>query len=176
MPYELKLATQTRGLAAIVRLGGTLDLYGAPELDREVDRLLRSGKAREILLDLRGIVFMDSLGLRSLVRAHRTAHRAGVPLWIVRGGPAVSQVLRIVDGPIAPLACISRTAYRRCPDCSDEAQCGVRRMFAETYSATLQMMEETTLADAFRSESLAASPADPARTPPAQHGKLIPAE
>jgi Rrf2 family protein len=88
----------------------------------------------------------------------------------------VSQVLRIVDGPIAPLACISRTAYRRCPDCADEAQCGVRRMFAETYSATLQMMEETTLADAFRGESLAASPADPVRTPPAQHGKLVPAE
>src|SRR5688500_15046539 len=40
----------------------------------------------------------------------------------------VSQVLRIVDGPIAPLGCISRTAYRRCPDCSDEGQCGVRRM------------------------------------------------
>src|SRR5688500_4192764 len=78
----------------------------------------------------------------------------------------VSHVLRIVDGPIAPLACISRTAYRRCPDCADEAQCGVRRMFAETYSATLQMMEETTLADAFRGESLAASPADPVRTPP----------
>jgi hypothetical protein len=49
-------------------------------------------------------------------------------------------------------------------------------MFAETYSATLQMMEETTLADAFRGESLAASPADPVRTPPAHDGKLIPAE
>jgi Rrf2 family protein len=70
---------------------------------------------------------------------------------------AVSQVLRIVDGPIAPLACISRTAYRRCPDCTDEAQCGVRRMFAETYSATLRMMEGTTLADAFDGEDLADS-------------------
>jgi Rrf2 family protein len=69
----------------------------------------------------------------------------------------VSQVLRIVDGPIAPLGCISRTAYRRCPDCSDEAQCGVRRMFAETYSATLQMMEETTLADAFPNGPLGTS-------------------
>lgn len=69
----------------------------------------------------------------------------------------VSQVLRIVDGPIAPLGCISRTAYRRCPDCSNEAECGVRRMFAETYSATLQMMEETTLADAFRSGPFAES-------------------
>jgi Rrf2 family protein len=70
---------------------------------------------------------------------------------------AVSQVLRIVDGPIAPLACISRTAYRRCPDCSDEAQCGVRRMFAETYSAALRMMEKTTLADAFGDDGFASA-------------------
>ena len=60
----------------------------------------------------------------------------------------VSQVLRIVDGPIAPLACISRTAYSRCKDCTDEAQCGVRRLFAETYAATLARMEKTTLAAA----------------------------
>ena len=60
----------------------------------------------------------------------------------------VSQVLRIIDGPIAPLACISRTAYSRCKDCTDEAQCGVRRLFAETYAATLARMERTTLAAA----------------------------
>ena len=60
----------------------------------------------------------------------------------------VSQVLRIVDGPIAPLACISRTAYARCKDCKDETLCGVRRLFAETYAATLQKLEKTTLASA----------------------------
>jgi Rrf2 family protein len=88
----------------------------------------------------------------------------------------VSQVLRIVDGPIAPLACISRTAYRRCPDCPDEAQCGVRRMFAETYSAMLQMMEETTLADAFRTESVGPGSAEAVSVSPSEHDKLVPAE
>ena len=71
MPYELKLATETRGLAAIVQAGGTLDLHGADEFDREIDRLLRRD-VREILVDLRQIEFMDSIGLRSLVRAHRS--------------------------------------------------------------------------------------------------------
>jgi anti-sigma B factor antagonist len=94
MPYELKLATRKRGLAAIVQAGGTMDLHGAPEFDREIDRLLR-GDTREILVDLRQIEFMDSLGLRSLVRAHRVALRAGVPLWIIRGGGPVVQVLRM---------------------------------------------------------------------------------
>ena len=94
MSYELKLATKQRGLAAIVQLGGTLDLRGAPELDREIERLLH-GDTREILVDLRDIEFLDSIGLRSLVAAHRRALRAGVPLWVVRGGPPVTQILRM---------------------------------------------------------------------------------
>lgn len=56
-------------------------------------------------------------------------------------------VLRIIDGPIAPLSCISRTAYRRCRDCADEGACAVRRAFAQAYAATLTAMDGTTLAD-----------------------------
>ena len=116
MPYELELATQTRGLAAIVKVVGTLDLRTAPDLDREIDRLLR-GRSREILVDLRGIGFMDSIGIRSLVRAHRTALRAGVPLWIVRGGPAVSQVLRMtgVDVTLPMIDELPRRLRQRAP-------------------------------------------------------------
>ena len=64
----------------------------------------------------------------------------------IRQTITVSQVLRIVDGPIAPLTCISRTAYSRCKDCPDETHCAVRRLFAETYASTLDRMEKTTLA------------------------------
>ena len=94
MPNELKLATTQRGLAAIVRLAGTLDLRGAPDLDREIERVLH-GDVREILVDLREVEFLDSIALRSLVVAHRRALRAGVPLWVVRGGPPVARILRM---------------------------------------------------------------------------------
>ena len=94
MPYELKLATRLRGLAAIVHVGGTLDLHGAEEFDSEIERLLR-GDTKEILVDLREVEFLDSIGLRSLVAAHRRALREGVPLWVVRGGPPVARVLRM---------------------------------------------------------------------------------
>ncbi len=60
----------------------------------------------------------------------------------------ISDILRAIDGPIAPLPCISRTAYRRCTDCRDEKTCSVRRLFADTYAATLELWENTTLADA----------------------------
>jgi Rrf2 family protein len=75
----------------------------------------------------------------------------------------VSQVLRIVDGPIAPLACISRTAYSRCRDCADETECAVRRLFAETYSATLARMERTTLSMALTESGDTAEPSTPGR-------------
>ncbi len=60
----------------------------------------------------------------------------------------VGQVLRIIDGPIAPLGCLSVTAYRPCPDCPDEGACEVRRIFAGVYDATYRVMDATTLADA----------------------------
>ncbi len=62
----------------------------------------------------------------------------------------IGSVLRAMDGPIAPLPCISRTAYRRCADCADEKACTVRRLFADTYSAMLLLMDGTTLAEAIR--------------------------
>jgi Rrf2 family protein len=58
----------------------------------------------------------------------------------------IGQVLRIIDGPIAPLPCLSRTAYRRCKDCRDEASCSVRRLFSRTYEAMLVAMDNATLA------------------------------
>jgi len=60
----------------------------------------------------------------------------------------VGQVLRIVDGPVAPLPCLSRTAYERCSDCADEVGCQVRRAFADVYRAQVEILDKRTLADA----------------------------
>jgi Rrf2 family protein len=55
------------------------------------------------------------------------------------------EVLRLVDGPIAPLPCLSKTAYERCMDCPDEAACAVRRAFAEVADATREVLARTTV-------------------------------
>lgn len=73
----------------------------------------------------------------------------------------IGAVLRAVEGPIAPLPCISRTAYRRCADCKDEKTCVVRRLFADTYTATLLLMDGATLADALAGRT----PTEVARDP-----------
>ncbi|HMN85045.1 MAG TPA: Rrf2 family transcriptional regulator [Bauldia sp.] len=57
-------------------------------------------------------------------------------------------VLRIIDGPVAPLPCLSKIAYRRCDDCSDEGSCEIRRVFAEVADATRGVLDSRTIADA----------------------------
>lgn len=58
------------------------------------------------------------------------------------------RVLRIIDGPIAPLPCLSKIAYRRCDDCRSEAACEIRRIFAEVANSTRHILDNATLANA----------------------------
>lgn len=60
------------------------------------------------------------------------------------------EVLRLVDGPIAPLPCLSKIAYRRCTDCATESACEIRMVFARVTAATRDVLDSTTLADAVR--------------------------
>ena len=100
--------------------------------------------------------FLEQILLQLKVGGLVTSRRGRAGGYMLVADPeaiTVSQVLRIVDGPIAPLPCISRTAYRRCPDCPDEKECAIRSMFAATYASTLRMMERTTLASALRASA-----------------------
>lgn len=63
------------------------------------------------------------------------------------------EVLRLIDGPIAPLPCLSKIAYRRCADCADEATCEIRHVFARVTIATREVLDQTTLADALTQEA-----------------------
>jgi Rrf2 family protein len=60
---------------------------------------------------------------------------------------AIGPLLRVIDGPIAPLPCLSRTAYRKCEDCRDEAHCELRIAFSRAYAQYLSVLEATTLAE-----------------------------
>lgn len=58
------------------------------------------------------------------------------------------EILRIIDGPIALLPCLSIIAYRRCDDCASEQRCEVRRVFARVAEASRNVLDNTTVADA----------------------------
>ena len=62
------------------------------------------------------------------------------------------EILRIIDGPIAPLPCLSRMAYRRCEDCADETRCEVRRAFAAVADASRTILDSTSIASVLRND------------------------
>lgn len=69
---------------------------------------------------------------------------------------SISELLRLIDGPMAPLPCLSRRSYERCADCVDEDSCRIRRVFAEVFWSYLLLIESLTLADMVRSDEAAA--------------------
>jgi len=60
------------------------------------------------------------------------------------------EVIRILDGPLAPVPCVSRSAYRPCPDCQDEATCAVRGVMQDVRDAMAAIVDNTTLIDMSR--------------------------
>lgn len=58
------------------------------------------------------------------------------------------EVVRLIDGPLAPLPCLSRIAYRRCDSCVDESTCEIRRVFAHVADATRLVLDGITIAAA----------------------------
>ena len=99
----------------------------------------------QILLDLKH---------HGLVQSRRGRH-GGCGLLKPASEISFGQVVRIIDGPLAPLPCLSKMAYRRCEDCPGEASCAIRRVFARTHQLTSEVLDRTTLADA-----LAGTPLD----------------
>jgi Rrf2 family protein len=63
---------------------------------------------------------------------------------------SVGKVMRTLEGPIAPLPCVSKIAYERCKDCPDEASCAVRILMKEVRDATAAILDSTTFADVIR--------------------------
>jgi len=124
-----------RALVSLCRAG-----YGQSRMISEISREQAIPKKflEQILLELKRTGIVESrrgrLGGYVLLRA---------PEKITFG-----EVLRLIDGPIAPLPCLSVIAYRRCIDCADEATCEIRHVFARVAVATREVLDKTTLADA----------------------------
>lgn len=59
----------------------------------------------------------------------------------------VGDIVRVLDGPLAPVPCVSRTAYRRCVDCVDETTCAIRAVMGEVRDAIAGILDRTSLAD-----------------------------
>jgi Rrf2 family protein len=58
----------------------------------------------------------------------------------------IGQVVRLIDGPLAPIGCVSQSAYEKCT-CPDEAHCGLRMLMLDVRNAIAGILDRYTLAD-----------------------------
>jgi Rrf2 family protein len=125
-------------LRALVMLAKAKD--GEPLLIGEIAETQKIPKKflEQILLSLKNHGIVES----------RRGQRGGYLLLRPANAITFGEILRIVDGPVAPLPCLSLTAYRKCEDCSAEDECEIRRVFARLAETTRTVLFGTTIADA----------------------------
>lgn len=58
----------------------------------------------------------------------------------------LGQIVRVLDGPLAPIRCVSQMAYESC-GCPDEKTCGLRLVMLDVRNAIANILDHTTLAD-----------------------------
>jgi Rrf2 family protein len=59
----------------------------------------------------------------------------------------MAEVIRLFDGAIGLVPCVTHNYYKRCDECVDEQTCGMRDVFVEVREATVRMLKRATLAD-----------------------------
>lgn len=59
----------------------------------------------------------------------------------------MTDVMRILEGPIAPVACVSLNYYEKCDDCDDETTCSLNKLMIQVRDANLNVFRNTTLED-----------------------------
>ncbi|MCB9174905.1 MAG: Rrf2 family transcriptional regulator [Flavobacteriales bacterium] len=64
----------------------------------------------------------------------------------------MADVMRLFDGPIALLPCVTHKYYERCEECKDEESCGIRLAFLEVRNQTVELLKKATLEQIIKKE------------------------
>jgi anti-sigma B factor antagonist len=80
------------GPALVVAVFGELDIASSAALETELER---GRDHKQLIVDLRGVDFIDSTGIGVLIRAHQRAEASGRRFAVVRGGGQVQRVLSL---------------------------------------------------------------------------------
>lgn len=80
---------------AVIRITGEIDLSTSERLDDELEHLMTARGGRRIVLELGGVAFLDSTGLRALWAARQRAQSAGSRLLLAAPSEPVMRVLRV---------------------------------------------------------------------------------
>lgn len=95
-PEPFRYSVTRKADLARLEVFGDLDLETVPRLQAGI-AAARSDGVQRLIIDLRGLDFMDSTGLRCLLECHTAARRDDVSLWLVPGPPDVQRVFEITQ-------------------------------------------------------------------------------
>lgn len=134
------------GLKALINLAGRPEGTLAQSLDIAETEGMSKKFLDTILGDLRNAGFV----------ATRKGRNGGYMLARPADQVMVGHVLRVLEGPLAPIPCASRTGYVPCQDCKDETRCAVRLTMLEVREAIVSVLDSKSLADLRRMGGLPA--------------------
>ncbi len=121
-----------------------IDLAVAHELGRPLLALRELSEKEQIpAAFLEQILFqLRSAGFVASVRGKHGGYSLARPTGEIRFG----EIIRLIDGPLAPIRCVSQVSYARCT-CPDEAHCGLRMLMLDVRNAIAGILDKYTLAD-----------------------------
>jgi Rrf2 family protein len=88
------------------------------------------------------------------ILASRKGPGGGYSLAVAPASLTVGSIVRVFEGDLAPVKCLSDTAPARCDECDDLRTCGIRLVMADVKSAVSSILDRTTLADMIERSSI----------------------
>jgi Rrf2 family protein len=134
-----------------------------PGVTTRADEIAAAGNIPKKFLD----AILGELRNAGIVHS-RKGPGGGYRLARAAGAIKIGHVVRIIDGPLAPLPCASRTAFQPCRDCKNVDECNVRLLMTEVRDSISEVLDRVTLVDlvAFgKSTRAAVRPVWPSRPP-----------
>ncbi|MEL7643957.1 MAG: Rrf2 family transcriptional regulator [bacterium] len=135
------------GLRAMIALAEPEENGNAPQMmqikDISAREKIPSKYLEQILLTLKNSGFLHS--------------KMGIGGGYYLAKPAqditLGQIFRLLDGPVAPIKCVSQIAYEPC-NCPDERTCGLRLVMGDVRNAIANILDNTTLADVVNRQNI----------------------
>ncbi len=90
----MQIVTHEKGAISVVEVAGRIDSQTAPELEGALKQLVEADKT-QIVLDLAGVEYMSSAGLRAMVSTLKAVKRVNGDLRVANPSPRVDDVLRL---------------------------------------------------------------------------------
>ena len=90
------------------------------------------------------LVDLKKAGLVTSMRGQRGGYTLARPAAEIM----IGDIMRVTDGPLALVPCVSKAFYRRCSDCADEATCAIRHIMALVREEVGAVLDKTTLEQA----------------------------